>query len=133
MDATITGRWYSSRGSRIDPEFRYLTERQPRQIRRRIPVPRPNTSEARSFFDWRHVTQFGANARLFIDAADVSDDQYFEDFGVGFDGTSLIFLSQMMELRNDSEHWMLRDGPRTTRCSTRTSRTRTGRTRCCRN
>lgn len=108
MDATITGRWYSSRGARIDPEFRYLTDDSRGEFDAEYLFHDQTTGDARSYVDWRHVTRFGENTRLFVDAANVSDDQYFEDFGVGFDGTSLIFLSRLMELRNDSEHWLLR-------------------------
>jgi LPS-assembly protein len=108
MDATITGRWYSSRGARLDPQFRYLAGDSRGEFDAEYLFHDQTTGDARSFVDWRHVTRFGESTRLFIDAADVSDDRYFEDFGVGFDGTSLIFLSRLMELRNDSEHWMLR-------------------------
>ena len=31
-DATLTTRWYSSRGVRFDPEFRYLSERSRSQL-----------------------------------------------------------------------------------------------------
>ena len=44
---------------------------------------------------------------MLIDAADVTDPDYFEDFGVGFEGTSVTFLTRMAELRRDTDHWRL--------------------------
>ena len=35
----------------------------------------------------------------------MSDDGYFEDFGIGFEGTSVIFLNRSLEARHDTEHW----------------------------
>ena len=51
--------------------------------------------EARSLVDWRHVTRLAPRTRLLIDAANVSDPDYFEDFGVGFEGTSVTFVEPL--------------------------------------
>jgi LPS-assembly protein len=107
-DATFTARWYSDRGFRIDPEFRYLTERS-RGILDGEYLPHDDqTGEARSFVSLRHVTRFESQTRLVIDAANASDTDYFEDFGIGFEGTSVTFLNRMAELRHDTDHWSLR-------------------------
>ena len=37
----------------------------------------------------------------------MTDNSYFEDFGVGFEGTSVIFLPQQAEIRSDFDHWSL--------------------------
>jgi LPS-assembly protein len=42
-----------------------------------------------------------------VNAGYVTDDAYFEDFGVGFEGTSVVFLNQLAELRRDTERWTL--------------------------
>ena len=106
-DATLTSRWYSSRGIRFDPELRYLSERSRSQLNVEYLVNDDETGEARGVIDWRHVTRFAPRTRLLIDATDVSDNDYFEDFGVGFEGTSVQFVNRYIELRHDTAAWTL--------------------------
>ncbi len=106
-DATLTSRWYSSRGIRLDPELRYLSDRSRSQLNVEYLVNDQETGEARGVIDWRHVTRFAPRTRLLIDATDVSDNDYFEDFGVGFEGTSVQFVNRYMDLRHDTAAWTL--------------------------
>ena len=104
-DATLTTRWYSSRGIRLDPELRYLSERSRSQLNAEYLVHDQETGEARGVIDWRHVTRFAPRTRLLIDATNVSDNDYYEDFGVGFEGTSVQFVNRYAELRHDMAAW----------------------------
>jgi LPS-assembly protein len=104
-DATLTSRYYSSRGVRLDPELRYLNEDTRSQLNVEYLFYDKERDEARSFVDWRHVTRFAPLTRLRIDAANVSDRDYFEDFGVGFEGTSVTFLNRYVDLRHDQGAW----------------------------
>ena len=106
-DATLTGRYYSRRGLRIDPEFRYVTERSRGMLNGEYLYHDDVTGDSRSLVELRHVTRFEPQTRLLIDAANVSDGNYFEDFGVGFEGTSITFLNRLAELRHDTEHWSI--------------------------
>ncbi|HET7201828.1 MAG TPA: LPS-assembly protein LptD [Steroidobacteraceae bacterium] len=106
-DATLISRWYSSRGFRVDPEFRYLDERSRSQLNVEYLLHDDERGEARSLVDWRHVTRLAPRTRLLIDAANVSDTDYFEDFGVGFEGTSVSFLNRYVDLRHDAGAWSL--------------------------
>jgi LPS-assembly protein len=106
-DATLTSRWYSSRGIRLDPELRYLSDRSRSQLNVEYLVDDQETGEARGVIDWRHVTRFAPRTRLLIDATDVSDNDYFEDFGVGFEGTSVQFVNRYIDLRHDTADWSL--------------------------
>jgi LPS-assembly protein len=106
-DATVTGRYMSSRGFRIDPEFRYLTAQSRGQINVEYLPHDSETGEARSFAALRNVTHFAPRTRLLVSAANVSDDNYFEDFGVGFEGTSTTYLDRSAEIRHASTHWDL--------------------------
>ena len=108
MDATFTGRLYSARGVGLDPEFRYLTEDSRGILDAEYLFHDKVTGDARSFAEWQHVTRFEPGTRLYIDASNVSDSQYFEDFGSGFEATSIVALSRLAELRQDTEHWSLR-------------------------
>jgi LPS-assembly protein len=107
-DATFTTRWYSDRGFRVDPEFRYLTERSRGVLNAEYLFHDDQTGDSRSYVDLRHVTRFDSHTRWIVDAANASDTDYFEDFGVGFEGTSVTFLDRLTELRHDTDHWMLR-------------------------
>lgn len=104
-DATLTARWYSSRGVRIDPEFRYLDDRSRSQLNVEYLLHDENRGESRNLVDWRHVTRFAPRTRLLVDAANVSDPDYFEDFGVGFEGTSVTYLDRYVDLRHDTGAW----------------------------
>ena len=57
--------------------------------------------------DLQHVTRLQPTTRLLVDAAHASDDQYFEDFGVGFEGTSITYLNRLAEARHDTTNWSL--------------------------
>lgn len=104
-DATLTTRWYSSRGLRLDPEFRHMNDRSRSQLNVEYLIDDQETGEARSVVDLRHVTRFAPRTRLLIDATNVSDNDYFEDFGVGFEGTSVTFVDRHIDLRHDTAAW----------------------------
>jgi LPS-assembly protein len=104
-DATLTTRYYSSRGLRLDPEFRYLSDNQRGVINVQYLYDDLQTGDSRSLVEIRHVTRFLPRTRLYIDAANVSDSNYFEDFGAGFEGTSVTFLNRSAELRHEIGPW----------------------------
>jgi len=104
-DATITTRYFSSRGLRIDPEFRYLTERSEGIFNAEYLFDDRDSEGSRSFLELQNVTHLQPTTRLLVDAGHASDDRYFEDFGVGFEGTSVTFLNRFAEARSDSSQW----------------------------
>ena len=106
-DATFTSRYFSSRGYRIDPEFRYLTPRSRGTLEAQYLPYDSELEEARGLYEFQDVTHFEPRARALVNASYVTDNSYFEDFGVGFEGTSVIFLNQLGELRRDTTHWSL--------------------------
>ena len=106
-DATLMTRYYSSRGLRLDPEFRYLSDSSRGILYAEYLHDDTQADDSRSFVELRHATRFKPRTRLHIDAANVSDSNYFEDFGSGFEGTSVTFLNRSAELRHDTRHWSL--------------------------
>lgn len=106
-DATITPRWFASRGLRVDPEFRYLTERSEGTANVEYLFDDLEDGGSRSLLDLRHVTHLEPTTRLLLDAAHASDNEYFEDFGVGFEGTSVTYLDRFAEARRDAGNWSL--------------------------
>jgi LPS-assembly protein len=106
-DATITTRYFSSRGLRVDPEFRYLTRRSEGVFNAEYLFDDREDDGSRSLLDLQHVTRLQPTTRLLVDAAHASDERYFEDFGVGFEGTSVTHLNRLAEARHDTTHWSL--------------------------
>jgi LPS-assembly protein len=106
-DATIVPRLFFSRGLRLDPEFRYLTPRSRGVLTAEYLYHDRDYDDSRGVVDLEHVTRFAPRTRLLVDAAYASDDRYFEDFGVGFEGTSITFLGRLLEARQDTDHWSL--------------------------
>jgi LPS-assembly protein len=106
-DATITPRYFSSRGLRLDPEFRYLTGRSEGIFNAQYLFDDLEDDGSRSLLDLNHVTRLQPTTLLRVDAAHASDNQYFEDFGVGFEGTSVTYLDRLAEARHDTAHWSL--------------------------
>ena len=106
-DATFTSRWFSARGYRIDPEFRYLTEQSRGTFEAQYLPYDTERRDSRGLFQFKDTTLFESRTRGLVNASYVTDNSYFEDFGAGFEGTSVIFLNQMAEIRSDTEHWSL--------------------------
>jgi LPS-assembly protein len=106
-DATFTGRYFSSRGLRVDPEFRYLTQRSRGTLSGEYLFDDLEEGGSRGLISLENVTRLQPRTRLLVDAAHVSDADYFEDFGVGFEGTSITYLDRRAELRRDVGAWSL--------------------------
>ena len=106
-DATLVTRYYTARGLRLDPEFRYLTGRSEGIFNAQYLPNDLERDDWRSYVNLQHVTHLQPTTRLRVDAGHVSDDNYFEDFGVGFERTSIIFLNRLFEARSDLDNWSL--------------------------
>jgi LPS-assembly protein len=106
-DLTLTPRVLSDRGFELDGEFRYLGE-DTRGGVEAVYLPDDELRDRdRSFIHWLHVGDFAQRWRLLVDAANASDTNYFEDFGQGSEGTSVIYVERNAELRYYGEHWDL--------------------------
>ena len=104
-DATFTPTWYAKRGGRLDTEFRYLTAIG-RGVLEAEYMPDDNEfGDERSLVRFVDQSDFTDNLRLDIEATNVSDSQWFEDFGLGPEGTSITFLDRFANLTYLGEHW----------------------------
>jgi len=123
---------YSRRGPDLGGDLRFLTQRQHGELDWSY-LPNDNVFGGnRSRVRLTDVAELPHDLRLSVNAENVSDTRYFEDFSQGPEGTSTAFVERRATLSYRGEHWSV-DGKRSsTRLSTTRSRSPTGRTRACR-
>jgi LPS-assembly protein len=108
--------YYGKRGVDFAGEFRYLTKRQRGTLSFNY---LPNDSEYlsenplakdndRTRLELKHIAELPGDWRFRIDATDVSDSSYFEDFAHGPEGTSIPFTERLAEATYRNEHWNVR-------------------------
>ena len=108
LDLTAEPVYYSKRGLDLAGEVRYLTARQRGELEFNY---LPNDSLAdrdRSRLKLEHVAELPGEWRVRIDATDVSDSEYFEDFARGPEGTSVPFAERLAEITYRDEHFNVR-------------------------
>jgi LPS-assembly protein len=107
-DLTFEPLVFARRGVDIAGDFRWLT----RGTRGKLDVaylPGDRLYDGdRSFVRLGNRTELPAGWRFSVDAANVSDSQYFEDFGQGPEGTSVAYVERTAELTFRDAHWRLR-------------------------
>jgi LPS-assembly protein len=104
-DLTLTPGLLSARGVQLAGQFRYLTGNSHGQIDTTF---LPNDARAhgdRSYLRFTDITDFKRGMRFDADIANVSDHNYFEDFAVGSDQTSVTFLERRAEVLYYDDAW----------------------------
>lgn len=113
-DLTLEPSLYTERGFNLASEFRYLLPQQ----RGRLAIDylphdaladfggKTNRDRSRVHLD--HVADLPQGWRVRIDAENVSDSFWYEDFAQGPEGTSLAFVKRLAEITYRDEHWRLR-------------------------
>lgn len=105
-DATFTPTYYSKRGTKLDTEFRYLNSAGAGELNvQYLPDDREFGAE-RSLVHFLDQSDFTQRLRLNIDAANASDDEWFEDFGMGPEGTSVTYLNRSASLTYLDDRWL---------------------------
>ncbi len=100
--------YYSRRGVDLAGELRYLTPRQRGTLNFNY---LPNDQLAgldRTRVQLAHIAELPGDWRFRIDATDVGDSDYFEDFARGPEGTSVPFTERLAEASYRDEHWNVR-------------------------
>ena len=107
LDATLSPTLYSRRGLDLAGEIRFLTAVQRGELRFDVLPSDDLYGDNRG----RAVLKYGADWhsgwRARIDAENVSDPEYFEDFAQGPEGTSAAFAARNAELSFRGEHWRM--------------------------
>ena len=105
-DATLTPTYYTKRGVKLDTEFRYLNPAGEGQLDvQYLPDDREFGTD-RSLVRFIDQSDFTRRLRLNIDAANASDDEWFEDFGMGPEGTSITYLNRSASLTYLDDRWL---------------------------
>jgi LPS-assembly protein len=107
-DLTLTPGLLTSRGVQLTEQFRYLTSNSHGQIEATFLPNDSQTHTDRSYFRFTDITDFKQGMRFDTDIAAVSDSQYFEDFAVGSDATSVTFLERRADLLYYDDAWRIR-------------------------
>ena len=108
LDFTAQPVYYSKRGVDLAGEMRYLTDRQRGTFDFNW-LPNDDLAQRdRTRFTLKHVAELPGEWRFRIDATDVSDSNYFEDFARGPEGTSIPFAERLAEASYRDEHLNVR-------------------------
>ncbi len=107
-DLTLTPKYLSLRGVELGGEFRFLTESSHGQIETEFLPNDKETNSDRYYLHLTDVTDFKPGLRSDVDIAAVSDSNYFQDFGVGSEQTSVTFLERTADLKYYDDYWRVR-------------------------
>jgi LPS-assembly protein len=107
-DATLTPGILSRRGVQLGGEFRFLTESSHGQIEENFLPDDALEHSDRAFVHVTDVTNLGTGLRFDTSIESVSDSNYFSDFAVGADQTSVTFLERRAEILYYDDAWRIR-------------------------
>jgi LPS-assembly protein len=108
LDFTASPIFYAKRGLDLAGEFRYLTRAQKGALDFNFLPSDQLTDSDRSRVRLVHESRLPADWRLRIDATNVSDNNYFEDFAQGAAGSGVPFAERFAEFSYRNLHWDLR-------------------------
>ncbi len=104
-DATVTPRIFTRRGAQLGTELRYLGQHFHSRFEGEW-IPHDSLAgRDRSYAHLTHLQDLTPRLRLDIDAANASDVRYFEDFGLGTEGTSISYVERSVRLTYLDRHW----------------------------
>ena len=107
-DATLAPRLLSRRGLMLESEWRYLRPAMSGTLDLSyLPNDRLADDEDRHMVRWRHRTSIRPGLTLRIDATDVSDQSYFQDFGTDVFTSSTPAVERRAELIYSQPNWRL--------------------------
>jgi LPS-assembly protein len=108
MDATFIPRYLSNRGGMLGAEFRYLGEGYKGEIYADYLPSDKILNKDRGFTEFKHQQRFNKNWTLNSRLSNVSDNQYFEDFGYNTTSTSQAYLYSYLNLKGSGDNWMFK-------------------------
>ncbi len=108
-DLTLTPGVLSARGAQLAEDFRFLTTDSHGQVDATfLPDDRKDDHDNRSYFRVTDITDIQHGLRVDTDVAGISDSNYFSDFAIGSDQTSVTFLQRRADVRYYDDAWRIR-------------------------
>ncbi len=107
-DLTLTPGLLSRRGVQLGGEFRFLTADSHGQIEENFLPNDAIDHFDRAYLHLTEVTNLAPGLRFDTDITSVSDSNYFSDFAVGSDQTSVTFLQRQAEFLYYDDIWRIR-------------------------
>lgn len=105
-DLTLTTNMLSKRGLKLENEFRYLTELHHGVVQYEVlPSDQERQNELRYHFDIQHLSQLDARNQLKLQAAGVSDKDYFDDLGSSLASSTIVNLERTLSYTSDNPEW----------------------------
>lgn len=104
-DATITPGIMMKRGVTLAGEFRFLTESSQGEFKADWLPSDASAHRDRSYLRFADVTDFSPTLRFDTNLAAASDSNYFQDFGLGPEGTSVEYLKRVARVTFLDDHW----------------------------
>ena len=108
-DLTLTPGVLSARGGQLAEDFRFLTYHSHGQVDATfLPDDRKDDGDNRSYLRATDVTDIAQGLRFDVDAANISDVNYFSDFAIGADQTSVTYLQRRADVLYYDDAWRIR-------------------------
>jgi len=105
MDATLTPRYLSKRGTMLGAEFRYLGQKMSGKLYADYLPSDRLLNRDRGYVEFNHQQSFKQNWSLNSRLKNVSDRQYFEDFGNNIFATSQAYLYSYLNVNGFGDRW----------------------------
>lgn len=107
-DITLTPGILTARGVYLDAESRILTKNSSGQIDISLLPSDALAMRQRSYLHLHEITDFKQGLRFDVDIASVSDSNYFQDFAIGSEQTSVTYLERRANLLYYDDSWRVR-------------------------
>lgn len=107
LDATITPRFMTKRGTLLQSEFRYLTENTKGTLSAEQLYNDKIFKDDRERLQWKHQSTPKAGWQTKVDYDSVADIQHLNDFGNNLNSTSTTYLTRAADLIYNSQNWLL--------------------------
>lgn len=108
MDATLTPRYFSKRGAMLGVEYRYMGESYKGELLTDYLPSDKIEKKNRRFLEFTHSHNFNNNWSLNSHITNVSDTNYFEDFGNSVNDTSQSYLYSYLNINGFSDNWQFK-------------------------
>ncbi len=105
QDATITPRYFTNRGAMLTGEYRLMTPRTIGSLGLDYLFEDKKTRERRYQYQVNHVARISTQWRSKLQVHRVSDDQYFQDFGISLAQTARQFLRSSATIEGAGRYW----------------------------